>query len=191
MLGRLVSGLLLAALVWAGGLFVFIGRLPQTPDVDALGRADAVVVYTGDAARVSSAMALLSEGAGSRLLISGVNPSTTKPQLAEFWTGDPSLFDCCVDLGPVAQTTEGNAMELEAWASEHGFQSLILVTSDYHMPRALVETRDELPSIKVTPYAVRSDLVDDRGVPRSRSDWQRLSEEYTKFLAARVKTLFT
>jgi uncharacterized SAM-binding protein YcdF (DUF218 family) len=191
MLGRLLSGLLLLALAWAAGLALFIGKLPRTPARDTLSLADAVVVYTGDNARVSTAMALLSDGAGARLLISGVNPTTTKPQLAELWTGDPALFDCCVDLGPLARTTDGNARELEAWATKYGFRSLILVTSDYHMPRALVETRDELPAVKVTPYAVASDLLDPRGLPASRTDWKRISEEYTKYLAARVKTLFS
>ena len=49
------------------------------------------------------------------------------------------LYDCCVDLGFTAADTVGNARETATWAKSMGYDSLIVVTADYHMPRAMLE----------------------------------------------------
>lgn len=188
---RIFYLLLIAALAWAAGLLIFVGELPA-PAAGARPKADGVVVFTGrNGERVTAAMTLLSDGAGRRLLISGVNPSVTRPDLAELWPGDPALFDCCVDLGLQAQTTTGNATELDAWARANGFSSLILVTSEFHMPRALVEAEERLPDISITPFPVASGLIGPDGRPATVAAWRRVGAEYTKFLYARVKTMLT
>lgn len=187
---RLFYLLILAALAWAAGLFVFIGELPE-PAAGTPPEADGVVVFTGGGERVAAAMALLNDGAAKRLLISGVNPTVTRPELAELWPGEAETFECCVDLGLQAQTTTGNASELDAWTRANGFSSLILVTSEFHMPRALVEARDRLPDVAITPYAVASGLIGADGRPSSFADWRRVGGEYSKFLYARVKTMLS
>lgn len=187
---RLFSAVLFLALAWAAGLLIFVSNLPG-PSTASPPPADGVVVFTGGGDRIASAMGLLNDGAGKRLLISGVNPSVSRPDLAQMWPGDPALFECCVDLGLEAQTTEGNASELDAWMREHGYKSLILVTSEFHMPRALIETRDRMPDIAITPYAVASGHFGPDGRPLTAADWKRIGEEYTKYLAARVKTVLT
>ena len=97
------------ALAWAGGLFLFIAELPKLGDAADV-KADAAVVYTGTGgARIATAMSVLSRGAAKRLLISGVNPETTRASLAALWQGDMAGFDCCVDLGVEAVTAERSA----------------------------------------------------------------------------------
>lgn len=187
---RLFYLLVLTALAWAAGLMVFIAELPEPSAADR-PKADGVVVFTGGGERVAAAMALLNEGAAKRLLISGVNPTVTRPDLAELWPGALETFECCVDLGLQAQSTTGNASELDAWTRSNGFTSLILVTSEYHMPRALVEARDRLPDVTITPYAVSSGLIGPGGRPGSFAEWRRVGAEYTKFLYARVKTMLS
>jgi len=189
---RIFYLLMLAGLAWAAGLLFFVAELPA-PATGAAPRADGVVVFTGrNGERLTAAMTLLSDGAAKRLLISGVNPSVTRPELAELWPGDDrTLFDCCVDLGLEAQTTTGNASELDAWARANGFTSLILVTSEFHMPRALVEAHERLPDVAITPFPVASGLIGPEGRPGTFSAWRRVSAEYTKFLFARVKTMLT
>ncbi|MCA8887214.1 MAG: YdcF family protein [Parvularculaceae bacterium] len=188
---RLLFALVFVAAVYAAGLAVFVSELPRpSPAADQAppDQADGIVVFTGGGDRITSAMALFERGAGKRLLISGVNPSVTRPDIADLWAGDKDLFECCVDLGLEAQTTQGNATELDAWMRANKFRSLILVTSEYHMPRALLETRERMPDIAITPYPVASGHLDARGRPRGFSDWRRLSGEYVKYLAVRLKT---
>ncbi len=187
---RLLYAIVFLTLAWGAGLLVFISNLPR-PSSEQPPPADGVVVFTGGEDRIASAMALFNAGAGKRLLISGVNPSVTRPQMAALWPGDAPLFDCCVDLGLEARTTRGNASELDRWTRDHGFRSLILVTSDYHMPRALVEASDRLPDVAITPFPVASAALDQGGRPETFDDWKRLGGEYTKYLAARAKSIVT
>jgi len=190
-LQRIFYLLLLAAAAWVAGLFLFVADLPE-PEAGAAPKADGVVVFTGrNGERLTAAMSLLAGGAGKRLLISGVNPSVTRDDLAELWPGEPAQFDCCVDLGLEAQTTTGNATELDAWTRANGFSSLILVTSEFHMPRALVEAHERLPDVAITPFPVGSGLIGRSGRPESLAAWRRVGAEYTKFLFARVKTMLT
>lgn len=181
---------LFVAAAFGAGLLLFIARLPDAAS-GTPSPADGVVVFTGGDDRVTRAMDLLSGGAGKRLLISGVNPTVTREEMAALWRGDPALFECCVDLGLLAQTTEGNASELDSWTRRNGYRSLILVTSEYHMPRALVEARDRLPDVAITPYAVASGRLGPDGRPRTAADWRRISGEFAKYLASRAKTIVT
>lgn len=185
---RIFFGLAALALIWAIGLFAFIGALPQS-EPEGIARADGVVVYTGGGARIKAGMSLMEKGAARRLLISGVNPQIAREEIARMWPGAIETFDCCVDLGDQARSTEGNAEEVSAWAREHGFDSLILVTSEFHMPRALVETHARLPHARIAPYAVASGLLDATRRPASVDAWRLLATEYSKYLAAWAKTL--
>ncbi len=174
-------------LLWASGLVVFILVLPQ-PSSGVAVPADGVVVFTGAGARITAGMDLLNKGAGSRLLISGVNPEITRSSIQAMWTGETDLFECCVDLGLEARSTEGNAAEVRDWANTHGFTRLILVTSDYHMPRALLETRTNLADIEIAAYPVPSGLLNANRQPTSISALRKLAVEYSKYVAVCVKT---
>ena len=104
-------------------------------------------------------MALFERGVGKRLLISGVHPTTTKSDLKKLVHGG-ARFDCCADLGFSAANTHGNAAEAAAWAKAHGFNSLVLVTANYHMPRAHAEFGAEMPDVRLEPYPVDPDGID-------------------------------
>ncbi|MEX0645244.1 MAG: YdcF family protein [Parvularculaceae bacterium] len=178
-------------MIWAIGFFLFMRAVPQASDA-AVAKADGAVVYTGlGGARVTTGMTVLARGDVERLLISGVNPGTTRELLAEMWPGDRQAFECCVDLGLEAKTTEGNAREVRDWAREHGFTSLVLVTSDYHMRRALLETRTQLPEATIIPHPVESGYLDEKRRPASAEAWRQLAFEYSKFLAVRAKILIS
>ena len=90
------------------------------------------------------------------MLISGVNREVRRQELRALTPGSNRLFNCCVDLGFEAEDTIGNAHEIAAWAEAKGYDSLIVVTSDYHMPRALTEIRAAAPGVELTPYAVET-----------------------------------
>lgn len=185
----ILFGIVAVALAWAAGLLIFIASLPE-PATGAAPEADGAVVYTGvGGARISSGMSVLEGGRAKRLLISGVHPNTTRAQIAEIWTGDVEEFECCVDLGPEARSTEGNAREVRDWVRAHGFTSLILVTSDYHMPRAMLETRAQLPDATVFAHPVESGYLDANGRPSGMAAWRQFALEYSKYLAVRVRTL--
>ena len=112
---------------------------------------------TGGAQRIGDAIDLLAKGYAKRLLISGVNENTSRDQIARLNPGQRRLFDCCVDLDYRARNTIGNAIETRRWAERNGFDALIVVTSNYHMPRTLVELDHALPNLQKIPYPVAAD----------------------------------
>ncbi len=118
--------------------------------------ADAIVVLTGGEYRIQEGLRLFGEARTRRILISGVNKHTTRDELRRK-SGLPStLFECCVDIGYAAQDTIGNAAETRKWANIWGFTNLIVVTSNYHMPRGLSELSRALPEAELTPHPVVS-----------------------------------
>ncbi len=179
-----IAALLVAVMLWGVGLMAFASRvLHSTPAADP-GRAQGVVALTGGSnRRLQAAMALLQAGRGRRLLISGVNRRATREQIrkdARAVAGP--LYDCCVDLGFEAIDTVGNARETAQWAQARGYDRLILVTADYHMPRALLELRGAMPRVHLTPYPVATEDVDARAWWRSPQGRRLMVFEYDKYL---------
>ncbi len=176
---------LLALAALAGGFLWFaFGIAHEEKPLDRA--ADGIVALTGGASRITDAVELLASGRGRRLLISGVGPSTNAAELMRLAPDRQRWFDCCIDLGHVAANTVGNAVETRRWARERGFRSLVVVTSDYHMPRAMLEIRHRLPDVTLIPFPVVSGQI--------RSPWWRhpgtakiLVLEYLKFLVAAAR----
>jgi uncharacterized SAM-binding protein YcdF (DUF218 family) len=178
-----------AAVVLVIGFGVFVWHLPSH-QVVLDHNADGIVVLTGGTSRVSDALELLAAHRGKRLLITGVNPGTTTADIAREIPNYKSLLTCCVDLDYSALNTLGNATQARLWASGHGFRSLIVVTSTYHMPRALAELEHQLPHAALIPFPVLSDRL--RIEPWwSNSDTTKLVvSEYLKYLYAQVRMRF-
>mgnify|MGYP001765443308 CR=1 FL=1 len=153
------------------------------PPEDA--RADGIVVLTGGRDRVSGGVELLEEGRGRRLLISGVHPQTRAEDIQKVTDADRALFACCVDLGHRAETTVGNAREAADWARAHGFSSLIVVTSAYHMPRSLVELDKAAPDVRKIAWPVkRPDLAVEAWFLHPATA-KLLLHEYVKYIVTR------
>jgi uncharacterized SAM-binding protein YcdF (DUF218 family) len=181
-----VAAFLVVLLIWAAGLFAFASRVQQsTPLPDPLP-AEGIVVLTGanSNARIAAAVDLLSEHLGRRVLVSGVDRDVTREELRRASKTVRRLYDCCVDLGFTAADTVGNARETAEWAKAMRYDSLIIVTSDYHMPRAMLELRAVLrPPMVLQTYAVATPALKVRGWWRSPRAARLLVVEYCKYLA--------
>jgi uncharacterized SAM-binding protein YcdF (DUF218 family) len=174
--------------IFLGGFILFASTIPREED-ESHRSADGIVALTGGASRIADAVELLTAGRGQRLLISGVNPSTTPGELIRLTPELEKLFACCVDLGHQALNTTGNAMEIAQWTREHQFRSIIVVTSAWHMPRALVELERELTGVELIPHAVVSDRMRDEPWWANPQTVRLLLIEYVKYLAtyARIR----
>lgn len=181
---RSLIAVLVIVLLWTAGLMAFADRVVNSTPAEEPEKADAIVALTGASdMRIREAMRLLERRKGERLLVSGVNKVVTRDELREVADGSRRSFDCCVDLGFDAVDTVGNAEEIAAWARAKGFDSLIVVTSDYHMPRSLVEIRGALPGVTLAPYPVTTPALDARNWWKTSKGMRIMMLEYSKFLA--------
>jgi uncharacterized SAM-binding protein YcdF (DUF218 family) len=152
-----------------------------------LSRADAIVVLTGGELRLTAGARLLREGRGARLLISGVNPMTSRDDLRRVSGLPGRLFSSRVDVDYAAQTTRGNADGTRDWAASKGFTRLIVVTSAYHMPRSLMELRRTMPRITLVPHPVVSNRVQAARWWMDAYTARVLLGEYVKFLPSAAR----
>ncbi|HWA01034.1 MAG TPA: YdcF family protein [Caulobacterales bacterium] len=177
------AGLVLA---FAAGFWSFAAavRAPAAP----APRADAIVALTGGSLqRLQTGVRLLKEGKGERLLISGVNRDVADHELFSRIDVDDHLAECCVDLGRSAEDTLGNASETADWARKRHYTSLILVTDDYHMPRARTELALAMPDARIYPYPIRTRWTDPALWRSDLSAAGRLGGEYVKYLMIRTR----
>lgn len=180
-----LSVALIAAGLYGVGFLLFAAGLPRVSR--QLDHPDAVVALTGGGARLDAAVALFEKGVGKRLLITGVNSTTTRADLKAIVHGGPR-FDCCADLGRTAANTHGNAAETAAWVKAHHYRRLVIVTASYHMPRALREFAAEMPGVTLEPYPVEPDGIDPAHWWRHPHTFRLLQFEYVKYLASLVLT---
>ncbi|MCS6626212.1 YdcF family protein [Roseibacterium beibuensis] len=187
---KFLTFIAIIVVIWGVGLFAFADRVRGYTPAAEPARADAIVALTGPSAeRVNAAIRLLEQDKGERVLISGVNREVRRQELRALTPGSNRLFNCCVDLGFEAEDTIGNAQEIAAWADAKGYDSLIVVTSDYHMPRALTEIRAAAPDLALTPYAVETPSLDNSRWWRAAVTARRMTLEYMKYLAALGRAL--
>lgn len=180
-----IATVLCVALFVAGFLYFADTVTALAPPGDI--KADAIVVLTGGSQRLNQAIDLLAKGAGERLLISGVHPSTTRNQLRRLTQGTNSMFRCCVDIGYEALDTIGNATEAVDWIHKRGYRRVLVVTNNYHMPRSLIELRRVDHSIDFIPYpVVNSDLKARNWFADPRTLRVMLSE-YVKIIATGLR----
>ena len=185
----IVRLVILGGIALLAGFAAFLARLPNE-EVTLDRDADGIVVLTGGTARVTDALELLAARRGKRLLITGVNPGTTTADIARQAPGYERLLNCCVDLDYSAINTLGNAVETRHWAHDRGFGSLIIVTSAYHMPRALAEIAHQLPNVALLPFPVVSDRLRVEPWWSNGATTRLVLSEYFKYLFAHVRMRF-
>lgn len=191
-LRRFIRGLILLCVItlgaFSGGFLWFADSVASMRPPEGT-KGDAIIVLTGGYQRIEQAVGLLRDGVGKRLLISGVNPATTRTQIRKMTQGSSDMFSCCVDMGYKAIDTIGNANEAASWIRDHGYSSIVVVTNNYHMHRSLHELHNASPQTQFIAYPVISaDLA--------RTNWfaepdvvRTMLYEYMKFVIAAGRDL--
>lgn len=188
--GRIARGLgaaaSAAAVAWCVGFAWFAEDMPREP-AGSETSGDGIVVLTGGASRLRAGLDLLAAGRGRKLFVSGVYRGVDVSELLRVARQRPDAVECCIVLGHEADNTRGNAVETRDWAAREGFTSLVVVTANYHMRRALLEFRRAMPQAQLVPHAVAPERF-------RRGDWWQwpgtlslIAVEYTKYLVALVR----
>lgn len=158
---KTIAGLAGLFLIWAIGFILFLIGVSFIQPDDTTTQTDAIIVLTGGQNRVNTGLDLLAENKAEYLFISGVNQQVKIEELVRIWRTDLDYMPCCIVLGHAAHDTEGNARETSEWVRREGLQSLRLVTSNYHLPRAWLEFTHALPRRTIIAHPIKPTSVDD------------------------------
>jgi uncharacterized SAM-binding protein YcdF (DUF218 family) len=176
------SLMLMVALLFIG--FIVFATGVERNQLEPEHAADGIAVLTGGVARIDEAMKLLAHDKAKRLLITGVYHTTTKEELKELASQGDQYFACCVDIDRDARNTIDNATETSEWVAQHRYNSIIVVTSNYHMPRALAELGRVMPGVTLIPYSVVDNNVRLERWWAYPGTTKLLLSEYLKYLPA-------
>ncbi|MEY4159415.1 MAG: hypothetical protein RLZZ136_36 [Pseudomonadota bacterium] len=160
----------LAVLAYGFGFLWFVFAMPQ-PAGD--GQSDAIVVLTGGEMRITRALDSLNAKRAPRLFVAGVDPKVRPREFAAQYHVSKTMMACCITLDFKSTDTITNAREAAGWIKAKGYKSIRLVTSDWHMRRAVLElARVAPPGLSIMRDAVRT-----------RPSFSILVLEYNKLLA--------
>lgn len=163
---------------------LFVLTLPNA-DIKRVQQIDGLVVATGGQSRIQKGVELLAGGKADRMLISGVGKGVSKELLKEnlaLSSRQSSFFDCCVEIEFSATDTNGNAKATFEWMQKHELKNILLVSANYHLPRAEIIFKRYLPKDSIHFQAVNPP---DLKLSDWYTNWQTsklLMKEYLKLL---------
>jgi len=176
-IGALIVFFLL--IIWCGG-FIYFGYSINHYNNDEDTHTDAIITLTGGRNRIIEAVKLLNSGKADFLFISGVDKHTSLRNIQRTQKIKTSLLHR-IDIGHMATNTETNAEETQIWINKKHIVSVRLVTSNYHIARAVLEFKHLMPELDIIPHPVYSERIEKKWW----TSWQTFSlifKEYNKFV---------
>lgn len=148
---------------------------------------EAIVVLTGERGRIPDAVDLLRNRPSDKLIISGVHQGTPLVDIVNKQVGVSYLIHETwrkIEVEEKSVSTQQNAEFIGPYLDRNGIRYVILVTSDYHMPRAIQIFRGAYPDIEFIEYPVGSVVSDTLffGQGLSKEAITKLFTEFGKFL---------
>lgn len=175
----LISILIILIAVWLAGFLVFadiINSYSAAKDEPT----EAIIALTGGRNRIAEAVRLLNQGKAEKLFISGVNKATDLKAIQKRQDLEINT-DREIALGTEATNTVENAIETKEWLEKNHIKSIRLVTSNYHIPRSIIEFKVHNPALKIIIHPVYSEKVDKKWW-KSWHTFSLIFLEYNKFL---------
>ena len=153
-----------------------------------------IVILTGGTNRIKDGLKIIayfskSKKINYKILVSGTGIGFTKKSL-ERKLGpnfNPQLIQCCIDLDSVSKNTFTNASETLKWTNKNNIREFILITSNYHMPRAKLEFRNIMPNLKIYTYSITPKKHDIKNWLSSYQTFSLVFIEYCKYILASIR----
>ncbi|MDA0763806.1 MAG: YdcF family protein [Proteobacteria bacterium] len=151
-----------------------------------------VVILTGGSNRIKEGLKLIKgfsklELMNIDILISGTGKGFTKSNISELLLKNDLLnmfIECCLELDSKSKNTRSNALETLKWVNKNSIKQLILITSNYHMPRAFLEFKNKMPNLKIIKYPITPEKHNINNWIYSYETFSLIFLEYCKFLIA-------
>jgi uncharacterized SAM-binding protein YcdF (DUF218 family) len=190
---RIVVCMIVLLALWAASVLGF-AVYANSYKLEEWAKADGIIVLTGGGGRIEYGLDLLANARGRGLFISGVHPDVPVDEILHMAPKQDrkplaKMLDK-ITLGRQATNTIGNAQESLAWVHRNYYRSVLLVTADYHMPRALLEFKMQLPSnVVLIPAPVRTRDFSDLNWVKDPDMRNLILLESHKLIAAKLRHL--
>ena len=156
-----------------------------------------IVILTGGANRIKDGLKIIQDFKNSKnknykILVSGTGNGFTKSSLKKKLgpNFNSQLIQCCIDLDGISKNTLTNATETFKWTNKNDIKEFILITSNYHMPRAILEFKNVMPNLKIYTYAITPKKHDIKNWLSSYQTFSLVFTEYCKFIIAGLRIKF-
>ena len=156
-----------------------------------------IVILTGGTNRIKDGLKIIEDFRKGnknnyKILVSGTGTGFTKNSLKKKLgpNFNPKLIQCCIDLDSVSKNTFTNASETFKWAKKNDIKEFILITSNYHMPRAILEFENIMPNLKIYTYAITPDRHEIENWLSSYQTFGLVFTEYFKYIVANLRIKF-
>lgn len=176
----LFSVLILAYLLY---FFYFLHQAnSQNHDLPVTERS-LIAIYTGGHNRIDVGLNLAKQRPQDMVLISGVGAAATFNSILRHNNIDQNgIKSLEIIISDDAKNTYDNTVETDICASLQGVDTVILVTSNYHMPRAL-KLFNAISDLKVYPYTENSKDLSFKGLLSNSKTFKMVAREYHKYVA--------
>lgn len=124
----LIAIILLAGIIQLSSMFYFARH------TTTLKKADLLIVFPGDKSRIPAAFSLAEKDLGKNMAIIGTTPQQLRRKVKKYTLPPATQL---IDGGTSCSTFE-DVYTTNKIIQQHTINSLILVTSSYHMPRAFL-----------------------------------------------------
>ncbi len=170
-------------ILWIGGYVLFLSNIiynKKTPDIE--NNIDAIIVLTGGKNRIRTGLEIFANKNIKHLFITGVNKTVRKSDITSMWKQktEKKLPSCCITLGYDASTTVENAIETKKWLdniNNKDIKTILIVTSDYHINRALLEFKNIIKNVDIIGYPVK-----EKRKLKDIKFWKISFSEYNKII---------
>ena len=156
-----------------------------------------IVILTGGTNRIKDGLKIIEDfkklkNIDYKILVSGTGTGFTKISLKKKLDPNfnPKLIQCCIDLDNVSKNTVTNARETFKWTNKNKIKEFILITSNYHMPRAILEFKNVMPNLKIYYYSITPKKHDIEKWLSSYETFNLVFTEYCKYIFASLRIKF-
>ena len=178
-------------ILWFVGLFNYKEKI-VTLRKSSFVQATNIVILTGGSNRIKDGLKIIKNLENSaiintKLLISGTGKGFTISNVKKLLPKNKSLnifLKCCIELDNKSQNTHSNAIETLKWAKKKNIKTFILITSNYHMPRAVLEFKARMPNFEIITHPITPKKHDISNWMHSFETFSLIFIEYSKFLIA-------
>ena len=153
-----------------------------------------IVILTGGTNRIKDGLNIInhfdkSKRNNFKILVSGTGKGFSKNSLIKQIgpNFNPKLIECCIYLDSVSKNTLTNAIETSKWANRNDLKEFILITSNYHMPRAILEFKNVMPNHKIYTFPITPRKHNIKEWMRSYETFSLIFKEFCKYIVSNLR----